>query len=107
MTALLTQTEASLMREIETKAKAHLDNLWENYKLAANTYTRLFDTSVTGVPVTETELRLIREAQERAHVEAIAEHNIYEQAIASYRAIGLTGSIGTHLIPVKSTMGGN
>jgi len=105
MTTLL--EEQTIIGALKDKAKTHLDNLWENYKLAANTYTRLFDTSVTGVPVTETELRLIREAQERAHVEAIAEHNIYEQAIASYRAIGFVGSIGTHLIPVKSTKEGN
>lgn len=105
MTTLLAEQE--IIGALKDKAKAHLDNLWENYKIAANTYRRLFDQSVTGVPVTETELRQIREAQERAHVEAIAEHNIYEQAIASYRAIGFVGSIGTHLIPVKSTMEGN
>jgi len=107
MTTLLTQNEASLMRDIEAKAEAHLDNLWEDYKIAANTYTKLFDTSVTGVPVTEEDFARIRNAKENAHVEAIAVHNIYEQAIASYRAIGLVGSIGTHLIPVKSTRDGN
>ena len=92
------QDEQTIIGSLKDKAKAHLDNLWEDYKLAANTYNKLFDTSVTGVPVTEVDRVRIREAQERAHVSAIAVHDVYEQALASYRAIGFVGSIGTHRI---------
>jgi methylphosphotriester-DNA--protein-cysteine methyltransferase len=95
--------EQAIIGALKDKAKMHLDNLWEDYKIAANTYRRLFDTSVTGVPVTEADFARIRNAKENAHVEAIAIHDIYEQAIAAYRAIGFTGQIGIHTMFSKIT----
>jgi hypothetical protein len=95
---LPTQEQATFQRDIEAKAQAHLDNLWEDYKIAANTYRRLYDTSFTGVPITADDADRILQAKNRAHEEALEVNHIYELAKTAYRAIGLTGSIGIHQI---------
>jgi hypothetical protein len=89
MTTLLTQTEASLMRDIEAKVEAHLNILFDDYTRACRVYKKLVDF-YSG--------ELYLNAREEANAQCRHLGYLLATAKAAYRAIGLTGQIGIHTL---------
>lgn len=81
---MTSQLETTFTEEVRAKATAYLEELWQDYKIAARAYRKLFDMEVDRIDYARTEA---------GHKTCLERYEKFEDAKRAYQVIGLINLI--------------